>query len=108
MKNGRYTLFLLEIVLDLVIFVICAAVCTGLLLYAWRLSQDSARLTDAVFYAQTAAETWRTGGQVPQEQDGFAIAVTPGASSQAGVETARVTVSWAGETLYTIEEVARP
>lgn len=107
MKNGRHSLFLLELVLDLLIFSVCAAVCAGLLVYARMLSRDSATLADAVFYAQTAAETWRAGGEPEAGENGFTIAVTP-AENGAGPETARIAVSRDGKEVFVIEEVARP
>lgn len=55
----RTNLFLLELVLDLLLFVVCATVCVGLVLYAKTLSRDSRMLTEAVYIAQDAAERYR-------------------------------------------------
>lgn len=108
MNDKRHSLYLLELVLDLIIFVTCAAICAGLLVYARALSRDSQMLTDAVFYAQTAAEEWRAGGQ-PSETlpDGFSVTVTPKAPAEGG-ESVCITVSHDGKTVYSLEEVARP
>lgn len=58
----RSSLFLLELIIDLFLFVICAAVCVGILLYARSLSVESRDLTEAVYMAQSAAERWRATG----------------------------------------------
>lgn len=55
----RTHLFLTELVLDLFLFAVCAAVCAGLLLRARGMSRESRRLTEAVYAAQTIAEQWR-------------------------------------------------
>lgn len=67
MKHGahRSTLFMLELVVDLFLFAICAAVCVGLLLHARGMSTESADLTNAVYQAQSIAEEWRATGEVP-------------------------------------------
>ena len=57
----RSRLFLLELVCDLVIFALCAAVCVALLLQAKSMSAESTRLTQAVYIAQDAAERLRAG-----------------------------------------------
>ena len=57
----RTNLFLLELVLDLVLFTLCAVVCVALLLTAKGMSQESRQLTEAVYIAQDAAERWRSG-----------------------------------------------
>lgn len=57
----RTNLFLLELVLDLVLFALCAVVCVALLLTAKGMSQESRQLTETVYIAQDAAERWRSG-----------------------------------------------
>lgn len=104
MKTERHLLFLFEIVLDLLIFAVCAVVCTGLLMRARSMSEDSAVLTDAVYLAQSAAETWRAGGTPNANADGYTVEITP----LAGKNAASVTVRHWGETVFTLEEVARP
>lgn len=103
MKTERHLLLLLEIVLDLVIFAVCAVVCVSLLARAYAMSEDSAVLTNAVHLAQSAAETWRAGGTPAQQADGYTIETIP---LDGGV--ARVTVSHDGAVVFVLEEVARP
>lgn len=107
MKTGRHSLLLLEIVLDLFIFAVCAVVCTGLLVRARQMSDDSAKLTDAVFAAQTAAETWRAGQQPAGKAGAFAIEMKP-VQDSAVKEAVSISVLLDGQEVYTIEEVARP
>ena len=54
-------LLLLELVADLFIFVLCAAVCVALLVRARSMSDESTKLTQAVYIAQDAAERLRAG-----------------------------------------------
>ena len=97
MKTGRHSLLLLEIVLDLFIFAVCAVVCTGLLVRARQMGNDSQTLTDAVFAAQSAAD-----------QDGaFSIEIEPMQDNQVK-EAVTISVLLDGKEIYTIEEVARP
>ena len=60
-NRSRARLLLVELILDLVIFALCAAVCVALLVRARSMSRESTELTQAVYLAQTAAETWPTG-----------------------------------------------
>ena len=57
-------LLLLELVADLFIFALCAAVCAALLVSAKSMSAESTRLTQAVYIAQDAAERLRAGEAV--------------------------------------------
>ena len=63
----KANLFLIELVLNLLIFALCAAVCVGLLVHARRMCAQSTRLTQAVYLAQSAAETWKATGTQPAE-----------------------------------------
>lgn len=97
-------LLLLELVCDLVIFSLCAVVCVLLLVRARAISQESTGLTQAVYLAQSAAETWRAGGgPVCTRADGYTVDTVPGEG-----DTCTVTVSLDGSVLYTLEGVARP
>lgn len=68
MKDHRSSLLLTELVLDLLIFAVCTAVCAALLVRAWSVERESTRLTDAVYIAQTAAEELSA---LPGEQPGL-------------------------------------
>lgn len=103
----RANLFLLELVLDLLLFALCAAVCVGLLLHAKGMSLESRRLTDAVYLAQDAAETWRTGGTPAETSDGYEIQVTE-TGDKAPLRCCDITISRDGEIVYTLEGVTAP
>lgn len=98
---SRANLFLLELIGNLVIFVLCAAVCVGLILRAHGLSEQSASLTQAVYLAQSTAEALRSGGQAPAAPDGYEITVEP-EQGESGVEKAVITVTRGGEAVYTL------
>lgn len=57
--NSRSALFLGEVVLALLIFALSAAVCVGLLFRAYRVSEASRDLNQAVFCVQSAAEVFK-------------------------------------------------
>lgn len=64
-STDRSSLFLMELVIDLFLFVLCAAVCVVLLVHARSMSGESTRLTQAVYLAQSAAEEWKATGETP-------------------------------------------
>lgn len=58
-RLSRSQLFLLELMIDLIFFCACSAVCIALLAHAHALSTDSAALSHAVVAAENAAEAFR-------------------------------------------------
>ena len=96
---------LLELILDLCVFAVCAVVCVLLLVRAQGISAGSQRLTRAVYLAQSAAETWKAAGEIPgagaPDGEGYAVEIEEGDGE------ADVTVTWNGETVYAIEGVRR-
>ena len=101
MGPKRTNLFLIELVFNLFIFALCAAVCVGLLLHARRLSQESERLSQAVTLAQSAAESLRTGGTLPEVPEGYEI--SPLLTAEEGLVDAQILVLYGGETVYTLD-----
>ncbi len=71
----RSRLLMLELVLNLLIFALCAVVCILLLVQAQSMGRESTALTQAVYLAQSAAESYRAGGGVPTwclpDENGF-------------------------------------
>jgi hypothetical protein len=57
--HSRSALFLGEVVLALLIFALSSAVCVGLLFRAYQISEASGDLNQAVFCAQSAAESFK-------------------------------------------------
>lgn len=98
---SRANLFLLELVGNLVIFVLCAAVCVGMILRAHTLSEQSANLTQAVYIAQTIAEALRSGEQTPDVPVGYEVVVDT--DSAEGTGSATITVCCDGEVVYTLD-----
>ena len=77
----RANLFLLELVLDLLLFALCAAVCVGLLLHAKGMSLETV--------------------------DGYEIQVTE-TGDKAPLRCCDITISRDGEIVYTLEGVTAP
>lgn len=101
--RSRARLLLVELILDLVIFALCAAVCVALLVRARSMSRESAELTQAVYLAQTAAETWRSHGDgADRTVDGYQVQHTR-TSGGTSVQTGRVRISRDGRLVYELE-----
>ena len=100
--NGpkRANLFLIELLFNLFIFALCAAVCVGLLLHARSMSLESTRLTQAVYLAQSAAEAIRMGESGPQAPQGYEI--VPTLSASGGLVSGEIAVSYQGQAVYTL------
>lgn len=101
----RSSLFLLELIINLFLFVICAAVCVGILLYARGLSTESRDLTNAVYMAQSAAEEWKATGTQPAwrtpEENGLS-----GGFENNG-DTLDISIYKQGKLIYSLEGVSR-
>ena len=69
----RSQLLLVELICDLVIFILCAMVCVALLVQARVMTRDSTDLNHAVYLAQTAAES---GADQGYSQDGYDVLIT--------------------------------
>lgn len=95
-------LFLLELILCLSIFTLCAGVCTALLVHARGMSQESTRLTQSVYLAQSTAEALRTGTEIPQAPEGYHLDITVSEPTQ-GISSAAITVCFQEEPVYTLE-----
>ncbi len=93
--------FLVELTVDILLFGICAAVCVCLLLQARSMSRESRELTQAVYLAQSAAESWKASGETP---------VLSGADGYSGVFQVHgreldLSIWREGRLLYTLEGV---
>lgn len=107
----RTNLFLLELVLDLLLFAVCATVCVGLVLHAKSMSRDSRALTEAVYIAQDAAERYRAGQDVadyysaagtPEENGGDADYRVEFTAGDKSADIAVYTVDGAEKPVYTL------
>lgn len=101
----RSSLILLELIINLFLFAICAAVCVGLLLHARGMSAESRNLTQAVYIAQTIAEEWQATGAMPMwctpDEEGFT------ADINGDVDTLSITISKNEKQIYALEGVRR-
>lgn len=100
-SGSRFSLFLMELVIDLFLFVLCAAVCVGLLLHARSMSLESTRLTQAVYLAQSTAEALRAGDTLPEAPEGYRCEVSQ--TGDSGLSTAEIEIFWGDTSLYTLE-----
>lgn len=58
MKISRSQLFLTELIAAIMLFALCMAVCAGVFLRANQLSRESQQRTNALYVAQSAAESF--------------------------------------------------
>lgn len=117
MKNERSgaSLFLLEMLLSLLIFALCAAVCTRLFSTSLKITRDTANYTSAVQIAQSIAEqcqngvsprmianTWNAFGE-PDEQGEYTVFLSAKGISY-GLTDAVISVKNSeGKILYTLD-----
>lgn len=113
-STDRSSLFLVELVIDLLLFALCAAVCVALLVRARGMSAESADLTQAVYLAQSAVEEWRSldpdsrpspGDVIETTDGGYEVSLTEGRGAP-GLRECGVAVSKDGRTVYTLKGVA--
>lgn len=97
----RTNLFLIELLFNLFIFALCAAVCVGLLVHARRMSLESTRLTQAVYLAQSAAEALRAGQDAPNAPAGYEV--TTALTAADGLVSGQIAVSYEGQAVYTLD-----
>ena len=100
-SGSHFSLFLMELVIDLFLFVLCAAVCVGLLLHARSMSLESTRLTQAVYLAQSTAEALRAGDGLPEAPEGYRCQVSQ--TGNDSLSTAEIEIFWGDTSLYTLE-----
>ena len=98
----RSNLFLLELILDLALFLLCGTVCVGLFLRAGAMSRESQRLTQAVAPAQSTAEALRGDQPLPQAPQGYQI-LSQVEEKEDGLCRASVEIRWEDSVVYTLE-----
>lgn len=99
-SQGRANLFLLELVLNLFLFSVCAVACVTVLVYAGGLSRESRELTRAVGFAQQTAEQYRINGQIAEPELGWSSYIK---EHESGFS---VEIYHGEKLIYTLEEVA--
>lgn len=68
MKISRPAIFLFEVMVTILIFSLCAAICASVFVKAHSFSTRSEDLTMAVVKAQSAAETFKAGAEDAKQQ----------------------------------------
>jgi len=61
MKTSKSAVFLFELMIIILVFVLAAAVCTQIFASAWKMSAESRDLTMSSINAQTVAEQFKAG-----------------------------------------------
>jgi len=108
-ETGRANLFLIELILNLLIFGLCSAICVNLLMQARRINIESGEMTDSLYIAQSAAEQLRAGETPPEEwPGGYTVTLSEPTAPSDGVRMVCVEVSKDGALCFTLEEVAVP
>ncbi len=102
---NRFRLLLLELLGSFTILILCALVCLSFLAKAHQMSRESTDLTRAVYLAQSAAESWKAGGQPVTQADGYTVTITPMSESQ-GLTVCQISVWKQDRVIFTLEEVA--
>lgn len=108
MRNAQHrsSLFLVELIIDLALFAICAAVCVALLVHARGMSRESSVLTQAVYAAQDMAERWKSGVETtwctPSE-----YGITGHIEEHGNTADIVITDFDSGEVVYALEGVTR-
>lgn len=106
MNARRDSLLLTELVLNILIFALCAAACTGVLMRASAISRESRELTAATYIAQTAAESFGgKDGSVYFDENGLPVSeggVYEARCSRLGETLTVSVINSAGETVYTL------
>lgn len=97
--SSRSRLLLLELLFDLVIFALCAAVCVAILVSARSMSRESRELTDAVYLAQSAADA---GTSERYEQDGYTVSIARTAAADEP-NIRRIEIAKDGRVIYTLD-----
>ena len=67
--KARSSLFLIEITLMALVFALCAAICLEIFAYSSNLSEQSAALSRGAIIVQSAAESFKATGSVPETAD---------------------------------------
>lgn len=99
-KLSRASLLLLELSAAVVLFVVCAAVCIGIMLQADAISRESAALTEAVSVATEYAERWRALPYADLSEDCRGLRVVVQNTMRGGTRTASISVREERQEIY--------
>lgn len=107
----RSSMFLLELLGMILVFSLCATVCMRMIGQSWVISDESKRLTEAVYLAESAAARLQSSSS-PQEvllpegaaslQQGYNVHVEEIAWEKF-LRVERITVTFEDEVIYTLD-----
>lgn len=91
MKN-KASLMLMEQLVMILVFALCAALCLQCFVAADRISEETALRDEAVLLAQNTAESLKTGHPIPDAPDGLTSTVKALPTNLPGLEKAEISV----------------
>lgn len=98
----RSSLLLLELLLMILLFALCSVICVSILAKSWAISQESERLTTAVYLAESAASYVQGNREDFTEQDGaYRVSLSHEVASN-GLASTLICVSYEGELVYSL------
>ncbi|MDR0273537.1 MAG: hypothetical protein LBI27_09500 [Clostridiales bacterium] len=111
MKKSKSSLFLMEQIVVITVFAICAAVCVKILSLSFIMTDDAVVTRNALLAAENAAESFKAfSGDLERvvldEDDRFDLSVAV-RDPEADVIVADITVSVSGEEILTLTAAAR-
>lgn len=103
----RSSLFLLELLAMILVFSLCAALCVRMIGASWAIANESSRLTEAVYLAESAAARLQSaaaaeGLPLPALPEGYRMS-TEEIEREGALRVERITVMFGGETIYTLD-----
>lgn len=90
--KSKASLVLMEQLVMILVFALCAALCLQAFVGADRISQETARRDEAVLLAQNTAESLKAGRPIPTHSEELSLQVTALPSGIPGMEKAEISV----------------
>lgn len=102
--SGKSSLFLMELMISLLIFAVCACVCAAIIAKSGADINESRDMSNALIIAQNQAELIKSGSDTAGKTEYFDSLLSPAAQEEAEYSViSTVTPSDDGVTEYTIE-----
>lgn len=104
--RSKTSLFLIELLVMVLIFALCAALCLQIFVRAEQISLETARRDDALLLARNAAELFRSGSsaeEIAQTLSGeYTVQIEPLQTEVSGLQKARITVFFEDVPLFVL------
>ncbi len=91
MKN-KTSLLLMEQLVMILVFALCAALCLQCFVAADRISRETGLRDEAVLLAQNAAESLKAGAPIPEAGNGLTLSVEDLPAETPGLKTVTISV----------------